>query len=180
MDTQFIKIYDSVLSTDLCDRLIAEFENRSNFHENFNDEYKKFKQLTLTNTELIHEVVEKMKACFFQYIKDCQLSEYQVPKKFGYEGLRIKKYYDESCCFDPHVDVVDYISSKRFISFLFYLNDDFEEGNTIFYTQDEPVLNKPKQGSVLLFPPLWTYPHKGDNPKNGQKYIMSSYFNFIE
>lgn len=180
MDTNFIRIYDDALPIELCDSLIAEFEKRKNFHETFNDDYKKFLQLHLTDTELIHSVVERMKLCFHQYIKDCRLSEYQIPKKFGYEGLRIKKCYDETCCFDPHVDVVDYISSKRFLSFLFYLNDDFEEGNTIFYTNDTPILNKPKKGSVLMFPPLWTYPHKGDNPKNGQKYIMSSYFNFIE
>ena len=50
------------------------------------------------------------------------------PETYGYEAIRMKRYlandYDR---FDPHVDVIDHNSARRFLSFFIYLND-VEEG----------------------------------------------------
>lgn len=179
---KYLKIYENVLSPHLCSALIHSFESNPDLHTEFDDEYKKFTQYSLSKLGLLKEVLPIILQLFNQYKHDCNLFPYQVPKDYGYEGLRIKKYYDKSCSFEPHVDVLSLESSKRFVSFLFYLNEEFDEGETIFYKNDEikeDLIIKPKTGSCVMFPPLWTYPHKGNNPKNGDKYIMSSYINFI-
>ena len=99
------------------------------------------------------------------------------PKRFGVEEFRIKCYNDDDC-FSPHVDVGDRNSSKRFLAFLFYLNDNFEGGNTEFRLPDKHVI-KPEQGSVLMFPPTWQYPHEGKPVESGVKFIMSTYLHYV-
>ena len=58
------------------------------------------------------------------------------------------------------------------ISINILLNDDFEGGETVFYPD---VSIKPKKGSVLLFPPYWMFPHRGNPVIKGKKYILSTY-----
>ena len=96
--------------------------------------------------------------------------------QFALEGMRIKAYrpnqLDE---FRLHVDVVHRESSPRYISFLFYLND--SDAGTEFPRENLTV--EAREGRVVLFPPLWCYPHRGLMPKNGQnKYILSTYLQY--
>ena len=97
------------------------------------------------------------------------------PTKHAFEQFRIKKYNvggEEK--FDTHVDVSDYNSSRRFLSFMFYLNDVHEGGKTVF----KEIEITPKKGTLLVFPPLWMYPHRGDPPISNSKYIMSTYLHY--
>ena len=50
------------------------------------------------------------------------------------EEFRIRKRYNSGTGeqFDDHVDVCNLESSKRYLSMLFYLNDDFTGGETVF------------------------------------------------
>ena len=36
-----------------------------------------------------------------------------------------------------------------------------------------------EKGSVVVFPPMWMYPHEGEMPKEKPKFIMSTYFHFL-
>lgn len=183
MDKKFIKVYDNILSKELCSRLRSVFEDVNSDKEEFDDDYKKFSQLTLDyNNTIQHELFNQVASIALNqypiYIRDCKVAKYQLPEKIGIEGIRIKKYYDSTCAFDPHVDVLDKDSSKRFISFLFYLNDVNEGGETVFF-DDNPLIVHPKEGRLVMFPPLWTYPHQGNPVFSGVKYIMSTYLNFV-
>ena len=45
----------------------------------------------------------------------------------------MKKYHARTKDrFDPHVDVQDHASARRYLAFLFYLNEDFSGGETEF------------------------------------------------
>ena len=99
------------------------------------------------------------------YFPELALEEFRVKRYTGGTGQQ----------FADHVDVGSLSSCKRYLSFLFYLNDDFVGGETRFYP-DTTI--KPTKGSVLVFPPMWMYPHAGLPVKTGTKYIMSSYLNY--
>ena len=71
--------------------------------------------------------------------------------------------------FSDHVDVGDCSSAKRYLAFLFYLNDDFEGGETLFYPG---TVIEPKKGSVVVFPPTWAYPHKVCPSSRDQVYYV--------
>ena len=61
----------------------------------------------------------------------------------------------------------------RVITYLWYLNDIDEGGETEFWGGDYSI--KPRAGKLLLFPALWTYPHSGKHPISDNKYIITGW-----
>ena len=177
-----IKVYDNVLSKDVCDSLISFFEENKDKHEKIdNDKCPSFTQINFTENHKVDNNIEELhkkvlskvlehKKLYYEYIDSrC------FPEKNSFEQFRIKKYLNnKEELFDTHVDVKDYSSARRYLSFLFYLNDVEEGGETIFTGMEI----KPKVGRLLVFPPLWMYPHKGCIPTSNEKYIMSTYLHY--
>ncbi|MCY7297183.1 2OG-Fe(II) oxygenase family protein [Alteromonas sp. a30] len=64
----------------------------------------------------------------------------------------------------------------RMLLFMFYLNDVEEGGETEFYYQKMKV--KPKQGTMVIAPAYFTHTHRGNIPKSGDKYILTSWVLF--
>lgn len=61
---------------------------------------------------------------------------------------------------------------ERVVTFIWYLNDDFEGGNTEF----NDCFIEPEQGKLLLFAPSTTMVHKGHPPRNGSdKFICTGW-----
>ncbi len=71
--------------------------------------------------------------------------------------------------FDWHVDE----DGRRRLALIFYLNDDFDGGGTEFERQQLTI--RPRRGSLLMFPPFWTHPHRGQPVTRGRKYIVTSF-----
>jgi hypothetical protein len=107
------------------------------------------------------------------------MDSYQLPKKYSFENIKIKRYLPNSPDqFKPHVDVGNYESAKRFLAFIVYLNDNFSGGETNILTYNKEI--KPKKGSLLVFPPLWTHFHQGKPITSGNpKYILGSYLQYL-
>lgn len=172
----FIKTYDDVLDEASCKMLMNAFEkNRDSLEKHDTDLYK-FEQLNLNQSGLSNiatQVLQGMYPIFEEYFEDCGVSEFIGVQAF--EEVRIKKYYKASDYqFKTHIDVADLSTSKRYVVAIIYLNDN--DGETSF-----PQLNysvKPKQGSVVIFPPNWQYLHSGGIPTDADKYIMMTYLNF--
>lgn len=180
----YSKVYGNALTKEECSKLIYMFELYSDEQEIVNiSEYIKFTQINLNKSEKWAQVTKRLLEVCGNYLdlyrKEFLIANEQFPKRFGLEEMRIKKYYpnnhDE---FKLHVDVDDTDSSKRMISYLFYLNDVEEGGETTFGLKDEWRI-KPKTGNLLMFPPLWTHPHTGKKPISGTKYILTTYINYV-
>ena len=69
------------------------------------------------------------------------------------------------------------IEAKRFLNMMWYLND-VEEGGSTEFTEFELEI-QPKIGSLLIFPPFWMFPHKGNLLKTGKKYLLSTYLHYL-
>lgn len=114
------------------------------------------------------------------YAKTMNIPDYAWPKEFGFEHSRIKQYstngYDR---FDPHVDVGNYNSARRFLVMFWYLNDVMIGGETEFYFDDVHIKVKPKEGRLLCFPPMWTHPHAGLAPISNEKFIVGTYLHYV-
>lgn len=177
-----IRIYDDAIDSKICSKLIDIFENNSEKHEKIvNDRKPNFTQLNLTafskesdEINSIHQYLIKKtfeyKKNYYQFIDDrC------FPDQHAFEQFRIKKYNnDGEDAFDCHVDVKDYASSRRYLSFLWYLNDVEEGGETVF----KDIEIKPEIGKLVMFPPLWMYPHIGKPPISNVKYILTTYLHY--
>ena len=87
-------------------------------------------------------------------------------------GYQIQRYA-EGQHYKWHVDNSHPATSQRFLAALWYLNDDFEEGETEFQFQDVKIA--PERGTLVLFPPFWTHLHRALPPVGGAKYVITSW-----
>jgi len=176
-----IKIYDDIVDKTTCNNVINKFEQFENQHEPFDDRGMVFTQLNMAKAPQIWKSeIESFEQVFTErfttYLTDTGVAPQQMPSKYIWEPIRIKRYlpndHDE---FRPHVDVNSKPTSTRFLVFFIYLSDN-EEGKTSF-----PQLSTHancKKGSMLMFPPMWPWLHAGTKPINEPKYIMQTYLHY--
>lgn len=175
--SDLVFLFEDALDKDVCEKLIQKFENNKQSHILINQPGVKFNQAILNNlddaSEEFYKVITSISKFSDIYLN--KVGKNLFPQSYLYEEIRIKRYEKNSDeQFDIHVDVVDHQTSKRFLAYLFYLNDVREGGETIF--DFGHII--PKCGTLLMFPPLWMYPHKGSIPISNNKYIMSSYLHY--
>ena len=166
---------------DNCHDLISTFNENKDQHVHRLNRVQAFKELNYNRVAPEHTLnclARKIKTLVNIYKDHNPHGGRFFPDRYGVEEFRIKCYNEGEDCFSQHVDIGDLSSSKRFLAFLFYLNDDFDGGNTVFKLP-EKIAIKPVQGDVLMFPPTWQYPHEGKPVINGTKYIMSTYLNYV-
>ena len=174
-------VFFPILTAEVCGTIIDEFERHESEHIRRNNEAQKFTELNLHSAvpDLARFVAVNGVNKAAELYKDLHdpFGGRFFPECYGLEQLRVKRYNKDDC-FKMHVDVGNLESSKRFLAFLFYLNDDFEGGETHFKTPDSHLI-KPLTGNVVVFPPTLQYAHQGLPVKEGTKYIMSSYLNYV-
>ena len=106
------------------------------------------------------------------YFASLNVSEFISVKNF--ESVRIKRYKKNSFYrFDEHIDATNIESCTRYLICLLYLNTN--NGSTVFWG-DYKV--EPEVGKLVLFPPFWMFPHKGNIPTDEDKYIMMTSLRF--
>lgn len=89
-------------------------------------------------------------------------------------SLMIQRYRKLQGKYIYHTDNMIELSNKktRMITFLFYLNDVSEGGETELFGD---MRIKPEAGKLLLFPACWTFPHCGRMPISHDKYIITGW-----
>ena len=173
--SDYIKVYENILSPTHCEMLTLLFD-MSDKVESVKNNIIDFQQLNLNQSHptLVSGLLQPIQKCLSKY--KTEVETHFPTNNLALEEFRIKSYNgDTGQQFRKHVDVGDHNSSKRYLAFLCYLNDDFIEGETVFF---DNYRIDPKRGSVLVFPPTWQYPHAGLPVKAGKKYILSTYLHY--
>jgi hypothetical protein len=67
-------------------------------------------------------------------------------------------------------------SIKRYLTFMTYLNDVNDGGETEFYYQNLKV--KPQKGLTLIWPVDWTHTHRGIPSPSEEKIIVTGWYSF--
>ena len=192
-----IKVYDNALDDYTCEYLTEHFERSKRRHikvarnrtPNFTEYdlsgnvWREDKRTKKVYTDLLNKIHIHAQEYFnfvnhhFKYLfpDDIVYASTVFPQYYGIERFRIKRYnVGVNEAFNTHVDSMNLRSCPRFISFLWYLNDVEEGGQTLFHGKEV----KPKKGRLVIFPPLWLFPHMGTEPISNTKYIMSSYLRY--
>jgi len=86
----------------------------------------------------------------------------------------IQRYIKDKGRYIYHNDSrIDWTNKKyRLITYIFYLNNVEEGGETEFWNEFKI---KPEAGKLLLFPASWLWPHRGMIPKSSNKYIITGW-----
>lgn len=175
---------DNILTDDFCQNLINESENhgyeqaqihigngQSQTHLNIrNNDRIKFKDdnLALQLFELIHLYLpnewydDNQKYQLVGLNDDFRYYRYQAGQRFK---AHLDGFYEKDDC-------------KSFLTVLFYLNDDYQGGETKFFTKENGRLNvnqpkfiiNPRKGSALIF--YHAQFHEGATIKQGTKYVL--------
>jgi hypothetical protein len=145
-DIEWIKI-KRALQKELIDNLKNYIEKLDDKHDYLNENQ---------NTDSI----------FINFIDFSYLSEVNT--------FMIQKYNKNIGKFVYHNDYhIDFEERKhRIITFLWYLNDVYEGGETVFSGK---YAVKPTTGKLVLFPATWSYPHCGKVPISNDKYILTGW-----
>lgn len=88
----------------------------------------------------------------------------------------IQKYQQNKGKYIYHNDSQFESTQYRVITYIWYLNDVEEGGETEFWGT---YRIKPEKGKLVLFPASWTFPHCGKMPISDDKYIITGWL-YIE
>ncbi len=173
--SDYIRAYEKTLSPEQCQTLIERFEASSSLHERKQAEGSySFVQLSVSRhwPEVEAQIAQIMMNCLRHYWQALSIGSYWPEKPLA-EEIRMKRYMpDGRDSFPAHVDVMDDGDARRFITAILYLNDP-GGGETVFPNLEVSVA--PAPGRLVVFPPLWNYPHAGRPPRDRAKYILHSY-----
>jgi len=184
---ELMYVNENSLSKELCDEMIQLFETSSDRYigttaSGVNANIKDTTDLVITDNpewskisdtlsrELnnnIQEYVTKYNQMFDNYtiFHQCEL---QIP------SMQMQKYNKKVGNYVYHNDF-DYNvkhSLVRQLTFLWYINDVDEGGETEFWSKYNI---KPKAGKLVLFPAHWTYPHSAKKPISNDKYVITGW-----
>lgn len=70
----------------------------------------------------------------------------------------------------------EYIALHRVLTFMYYLNDVEEGGETEIYYYKRKL--KPRKGQLVIKPAGFTHTHRGNTPLSNDKYILTSWILF--
>ncbi|MHB8679124.1 MAG: 2OG-Fe(II) oxygenase [Rudaea sp.] len=180
----YVQWFDHALAPEFCTRMIEAFQQMPQFQTPNGRGFRKgWENSGWTELDITPHADAAFKGYFYdqiaKYLKlynDSLGLTLAVPESPQLEELRIKRYRansDEG--FQPHFDAADE-KCKRFMVFLWYLNDVREGGQTEFC--DLGLTVDARAGRLLMFPPFWMFQHAGLTPLSNDKYIVSTYMLF--
>jgi len=186
----FIKVYDNALTDEFCRDVCRKMDSDDRKKLGVFGKDKKsdpnFKSSLDLNISTLSEWEQEDEIFFTticQFVKkyedDIQISTngkffYGHPEDYFSDTGYFVKVYKPGGHYDWHQDyVIDAYHGVRELTFIWYLNDDFDEGETEFFNGEKI---KPKTGRLLVFPANWMYVHRGCIVKNKNKYIATGWY----
>ncbi len=182
----FVKTFTNSLGSTMCNNIISIFENSN----------KKKAGMTISGTDLDTKKTTDLHSMYIQDNNEWVMIENIVRKelnikieRYFYEineptficdpppfivdkGFQIQKYNSNDGFYRFHDDFTVENDKFRFLTYLWYLNDVTEGGETEFYDGTKII---PETGKLLLFPSTWTHVHRGNMPVSNDKYIMTGW-----
>ena len=125
-------------------------------------------------SELKKIVTTRTVECLHDYAKRFASINFILMKEEIFLSPPVIERVDPGQGFDWHIDAGPLGTSRRFLSVLTYLKNVEKGGVTEFPLQKTAL--KPRQGTIVLFPPYWLFPHRGVSPVRDTKYAMTAYF----
>jgi hypothetical protein len=98
-------------------------------------------------------------------------------ERLGDTGFMLQRYTKNVGKFVYHEDFSIRDTMHRVITYIWYLNDVNEGGETEF-CGDFRI--KPTAGKLVLFPASWCYPHSGIMPISNDKYIITGWLHMLK
>ena len=181
----FIYIEENTLSKDFCNHCIKKFENDDRkcigVFNNGNSGMPVVDSTVKQSTDLYissesdwneeNLTFDKSLSKHYEsYVDKTFSEEYRNDFRARSKGFQIQRT-EPGQFYRYHSDSY----RDRLVTYIWYLNDIFEDG----YTEFEFGLKvQPRTGKILLFPATWQYLHRGYPPKSETKYLCTGWLYF--
>ena len=174
-----IYVYDNVICNKICNDIMLLFDNSDNIYpgvtssgkSNIKNNFELFINPDHSDWKIIDEQLYKM---FNFYTSEYFNNFSYVNFKYRDVGYFVKNYKQNSGFYKTHVDVSILKNSARILTGILYLNDVEVGGETHFTDINVKII--PKKSRLLLFPPMWMYPHCACTPISSDKYTVNTFF----
>lgn len=169
-----------IVDTDLCDRMVEDFESRSLYHvighSSRGYTYLTSKQM---NSDLMTEYEDKIRDVLNHYTQHVVYSKetiaaFQLDPTYNIQRYSPGNHYSVWHCENNGEKPY----SNRHLAFMTYLNTVDEGGETEFLYQNCKI--KPKKGLTLIWPAYFTHTHRGLPAKTETKYVTTGWFTFFD
>lgn len=174
---EFIQLYENTITPDICQYLIDLFEQNPELWNDGDDSSTVF---NLTSVRSLSEEVDKIHKDLIKNVFEFRDKYYELfgddvfPEKHAFEQFKIQKYEpSQDGTYETIVDIKDYDSARRFLSFTWFLNNN-QAGQIEFLD----FFIQPEAGSLLINPPFWMYPHRKHKPIEDSQYILKTYLHY--
>jgi hypothetical protein len=176
----FIEVFDGVFSDDLCNLILDEYKESSEWNEatvgsgNINFDIRNCNVIHISTEPVIvnnFDHRKKIDDLIFESVRssmDLYIEKHktlQVQSDTGYDLLR----YKEGQYYNQHTDSYG-PTPNRILSCSIQLNDDYEGGEFAFF--NEEMLIRSGKGSVIMFPSNFMYPHEVMPVTKGTRYSI--------
>lgn len=185
----FVGIFKNAYTKEFCESVIEHYESmvasghgKTRFEsENASKTYKDDTQLFADGIDYVplRKTTKEFNELFWGKFLPVYEQEYSPLKESGRHAnysFKIQKtkigggyhvWHYESCARE---------TSQRLLTWILYLNDVQEGGETEFLYQHTRV--KPEQGTLVIWPAAFTHTHRGNPPLSNEKYIVTGWTEF--
>lgn len=184
------------LSKELCETIIQQYDSNSQFRysgvtaSGVDKRVKDTQDMVIPDNEEWYDInkilTDEIQKHLKLYLGTIETAEnYKKENNYGYEyhhlqqeliqvnNFMIQRYEKNKGKYVYHTDDSNEMKHCRAVTYLWYLNDVIEGGETDFFGGSFRV--KPETGKLLLFPACWAFPHRGNMPISSSKYIVTGW-----
>jgi len=194
----YIKEYKNSLTPEFCKHVIDVFENETKIYEGKVSGGVVIPHIKKTMDYHIHwskekddnwlqiekKLFEELQPKLLLYIKNLDASRlpnnmFEIINTLTDKGFLVHRYIAKNGKYMYHHDGLNEweTQSSRVLTFLWYLNDVSEGGETEFFGNYKI---KPEAGKLVFFPANWCFPHCGCMPISSNKYIITGWLSVNE
>ena len=186
-----IAIIDDAFSEDYCNNLISLFENNKEMHfmgrtmSGENPDWKITKEISLVDIIPFNDFTQTLNDNLVKYLEEysSDVSHWSLNNLFTtsslYRFCKLQKYEKKEGHYKAlHQERDSQVGGRdRVFTFMIYLNNVDVGGQTNFPLQKKSV--KPTCGTLVIWPASFPYLHNGEMPISNDKYIVTTWLEYV-
>lgn len=192
----FIRVIDDALTFEQCAKLIDGFHVVHDYGGSYTRQQDGAPKLDKDDTAisatslllnnlfepLQQQVMVMLNKHITKYVEDFEtgMFAHEVGDQFpmSQAGIKIQMTKPSQGYHVWHCENSDLLNKGRFLTWILYLNDIEEGGETEFIHLSQRI--SPKTGRLVIFPAGWTHAHRGNPPLEGTKYIATGWMEYTQ
>lgn len=185
----FVGIFKNAYTKEFCEKVISHYESmvasgygQTRFQSSGDPKTRRDDtQLFADDINYIplREATNHFNRLYWDNFYPIYMQEYAVLKDAGHHSnyaFKVQKTKVGGGYHVWHFESSSREMSNRILTWMLYLNDVHEGGETEFLYQHMRV--KPEQGTLLIWPAAFTHTHRGNPPLSNEKYIVTGWTEF--